>query len=272
MDGMNIWIDENIPMGREIFGLHGRVTAFAGRSLKRSEIRDADALIVRSVTRVDRSLLKDTRIRFVATATIGTDHVDLAALAERGIGFASAARQQRQLGRRLCGDGPGPSGANGPLVAARQNPGHCRLRQRGQARARSRRRVGMRVVKCDPPLRALSTTPEEYLDLDELLACSDAVSLHVPLVLSGPHATLRLADAGFFARLARPILFINTSRGDAVDESALLAAAQKGAGKVEAMVLDVFAGEPRIDPAVCAGRRSHHAPCRRLFGGRQSRR
>jgi len=247
---MNIWVDENIPLGPEIFGLHGKVTTFAGRSLHRASIRDADALIVRSVTRVDGGLLEGARVRFVATATIGTDHVDLATLAERGIGFASA---------------PG-SNANsvGDYVAAAlvHLERHGRWSPRGKTLgivgfgnvgkrvAIKAAALGMHVVKCDPPLRSVSKTPEDFLALDDLLACSDAVSLHVPLVLSGPNPTVRLADARFFAQLTRPILFINTCRGDAVHEPALLDA--HAAGKVAALVLDVFAGEPRIDPTVCA--------------------
>jgi erythronate-4-phosphate dehydrogenase len=246
---MDIWIDENIPLGLGIFGPHGKVTTFAGRALKRADIAAADALIVRSVTRVDENLLAGTRVRFVATATIGTDHVDLPWLAERGIGFASA---------------PG-SNANsvGDYVAAamirlerlgRWSPqgrtlgivGYGNVGRRVAAKAEA---LGMRVVKCDPPLKAAAADPGEFLDLEPLLAMSDAVSLHVPLVSSGPHPTLRLADRRFFSRLTRPILFLNTCRGDAVVEADLLAA--RAAGKVAAMVLDVFAGEPRIDRALC---------------------
>ncbi len=246
---MDIWIDENIPLGREIFGPHGKVTPFAGRALKRGDIAAADALIVRSVTRVDRNLLEGTRVRFVATATIGTDHVDLPWLAERGIGFASA---------------PG-SNANsvGDYVAAamirlerlgRWSPqgrtlgiiGYGNVGRRVAAKAEA---LGMKVVKCDPPLKAAAADPGEFLDLDPLLAMSDAVSLHVPLVAAGPHPTLRLADRRFFSRLTRPVLFLNTCRGDAVVEADLLAA--RADGKISALVLDVFAGEPRIDRALC---------------------
>lgn len=246
---MEISIDENIPMGPEIFGAHGKVTSFAGRSLKRADIREADALIVRSVTRVDRSLLEGTRVRFVATATIGTDHVDLPWLEAGGIGFASAPGSNANSVGDYVAAALAHLEARGRWSPRGKTLGIVGYGNVGKRVAVKAEALGMRVVKCDPPLQALSSSPGEFLALDELLADCDAVSLHVPLVPAGPHPTLRLADARFFSRLARPVLFLNTCRGDAVHEPDLLAA--RAAGKVAAMVLDVFAGEPRIDRALC---------------------
>src|SRR5437879_1977970 len=87
---MRIWVDENIPLGKDAFQTHGEVTTFAGRGLTRQDILTADALIVRSITKVDAKLLSGTPVRFVGTATIGTDHVDQTYLREQGIGFTSA--------------------------------------------------------------------------------------------------------------------------------------------------------------------------------------
>src|SRR3989338_11371882 len=86
---MRILVDENIP-GREAFAAHGEVAAFAGRSLRREDAREADALLVRSVTPGNNALLGGTKVRFVGTATIGVDHVDRDYLRRAGIGFASA--------------------------------------------------------------------------------------------------------------------------------------------------------------------------------------
>ena len=87
---MKIFVDENIPLGQAAFQDHGEITRFAGRSLTRADLAGADALIIRSITKVNAGLLAGTPVRFVATATIGTDHVDQAYLRDRGIGFASA--------------------------------------------------------------------------------------------------------------------------------------------------------------------------------------
>lgn len=243
---MDIRIDENIPLGREVFGPHGRVTTFAGRSLRREDIREADALIVRSVTRVDAALLEGTRVRFVATATIGTDHVDAAWLRRQGIGFASAPGCNANsvgdyaVAALLSLDRKGQWSPEGKTLGI---IGYGNVGKRVAAKASA---LGMRVIQCDPPLQEAAADPSAFLPLDALLERSDAVSLHVPLVDGGRHPTRRLADARFFERLTRPILFLNTCRGETVHEPALLAARETG--KVARMVLDVFAGEPRIDP------------------------
>jgi erythronate-4-phosphate dehydrogenase len=252
---MNIWVDENIPLGAAVFGPHGKVTAFAGRGLRREDILGADALIVRSITKVNQALLEGTKVRFVATATIGTDHVDMAWLAKSGIGFASApgcnansvgdyfVAALLELGRRT---GWTPEGKTLGIV------GYGNVGKRVAAKAGT---LGMKVLKCDPPLAeaqaAHGGAPSvDFVSLDHLLDRSDAVTLHVPLVKTGPHPTLRLADDRFFARPSRPILLLNTCRGEVVDEAALLAA--KASGRLLHAVLDVFEGEPRIDPVVAA--------------------
>lgn len=245
---MDIRIDENIPLGQAVFGPHGQVTPFPGRGLRREDIRNADALIVRSVTRVDEALLGGTRVRFVGTATIGTDHVDVAWLARQGIGFASAPGcNANSVGDYLVAalmhlERKGlwrPAGKTLGIV------GYGNVGKRVAAKAAA---LGMQVIKCDPPLQEAASDPSAFLSLEALLERSDAVSLHVPLIDGGRHPTRRLADSGCFDRLTRPILFFNTCRGETVHEPALLAA--RASGKVSRLVLDVFAGEPRIDPRV----------------------
>ena len=240
--GMRIWIDENIPMGREAFAAHGEVTLFAGRNLKRADLSSADALLVRSVTRVDAGLLEGTPVRFVGTATIGTDHIDQAWLAERGIGigFASAPGcNSESVGEyvafALAGKTLGIIGW-----------GHVGKRVEAKAAA-----LGLNVLRNDPPLEAKGGAPGiVFAPLERLLAECDILSLHVPLITKGPHPTLKLAGRDLFARLPRPITLINTCRGEVIDEAALREA--QAAGKIKHLVLDVFAGEPRPDPAVCA--------------------
>ncbi|NBC15705.1 MAG: 4-phosphoerythronate dehydrogenase, partial [Bacteroidetes bacterium] len=87
---MHIVADENMPYVRDAFGTLGTVRLMAGRAIRPADVRDADVLLVRSVTRVDAELLAGSRVRFVGSATIGTDHVDQDSLAARGIGFAHA--------------------------------------------------------------------------------------------------------------------------------------------------------------------------------------
>jgi erythronate-4-phosphate dehydrogenase len=253
---MKIFVDENIPMGREAFQDHGEVATFAGRSLSRADLADAsaDALIVRSITKVNADLLSGTPIRFVGTATIGTDHVDQAYLRKQGIGFSSAPGcNANSVGEYVSAALTRLEVEKGFALEGRVlgiiGYGHV-----GKNLARKAAALGLRVLKCDPPLKDLAKqsggNPEEFAGLDDLLAESDIISLHVPLVKSGPHPTLGMVDAGFFARLKRPIVLLNTCRGEVIVERDLLAA-QK-AGSIRHLILDVFAGEPRIDASLCS--------------------
>jgi erythronate-4-phosphate dehydrogenase len=248
---MRIWVDENIPMGREAFAAHGEVTLFAGRGLKRSDLASADALLVRSVTRVDAALLEGTPVRFVGTATIGTDHVDQPYLAANGIGFASAPGcNANSVGEYVASALTWLETEKGFALEGKTLGiiGYGHVGKRVEAKAAG---LGLKVLRNDPPLEeAGASLRAAFSPLDRLLAECDILSLHVPLVKAGRHPTLGLADAGFFARLARPAVLLNTCRGEVIDEAALRNA--HAAGRVRHAVLDVFAGEPRPDPATCA--------------------
>jgi erythronate-4-phosphate dehydrogenase len=251
---MKIWVDENIPLGSEAFSEHGEVIRFPGRNLARKDIGEADALIVRSITRVNASLLEGTPVRFVGTATIGTDHIDQPYLASRGIGFTSAPGcNANSVGEYVTAalthlevhKGFGLQGKTLGIV------GHGHVGKQVERKALA---LGMRVLKSDPPLRdearAAGKDASAYSELSDVLAQSDILSLHVPLTVDGPYPTLRLAGPDFFARLSRPIVLLNTCRGEVIDDKALNAALD--AGKIRHLILDVFTGEPRIDQALCA--------------------
>jgi erythronate-4-phosphate dehydrogenase len=239
---VRIVADENIPYVREAFASLGKVTAVPGRGLTRAAVADAELLLVRSVTKVGPDLLAGTRVRFVATATIGTDHVDTNYLRERGIGFASAPGSNansvaeyvvaallvvaRRLGWRLAGRSIGVVGVGhvGSLVVEK-----CRA-------------LGLQVLQNDPP-RFDATGDPVFCPLSELFGC-DIITLHVPLTRGGPSPTFHLADEAFFRSLRPRAVFLNTSRGAVHETEALLAALR--AGQLSAAVLDVWEGEPNI--------------------------
>jgi erythronate-4-phosphate dehydrogenase len=239
---VRIVADENIPYVREAFASLGEVTAVPGRGLTRAAVAAAEVLLVRSVTKVGPDLLAGTRVRFVATATIGTDHVDTDYLRERGIGFASAPGSNansvaeyvvaallvvaRRLGWRLAGRSIGVVGVGnvGRLVVEK-----CQA-------------LDLRVLQNDPP-RFDETGDTVFRPLRELLGC-DIITLHVPLTRSGPYPTFHLADDAFFRSLQPGAVFLNTSRGGVHETAALLAALE--AGRLSAAVLDVWEGEPNI--------------------------
>ena len=239
---MRIVADENIPYVREAFASLGEVTAVPGRGLTRAAVADAELLLVRSVTKVGPDLLAGTRVRFVATATIGTDHVDTNYLRERGIGFASAPGSNansvaeyvvaallvvaRRLSWRLAGRSIGVVGV-----------GHV-----GSLVVEKFRALSLRVLQNDPP-RFDASGDAAFRPLAELFGC-DVITLHVPLTRSGPYPTHHLAGEPFFRSLRPGAVFLNTSRGAVHETGALLAALR--AGRLSAAVLDVWEGEPNI--------------------------
>jgi erythronate-4-phosphate dehydrogenase len=246
---MLIVTDANIPYAPEAFAHLGEVRAFGSRELTPANVRDAEILLVRSTIKVNAALLGGAAPRFVGTATIGTDHVDTAYLARRGIAFASAP------GSNADSVGEWWSAAL-LLLAARLGwdlrgrvAGVVGVGNVGSRVARRAEALGMRVMKCDPPL-ARATGSAEYRPLGELLAAADVITLHVPLERSGPDATLGLAGAEFFARLKPGAIFVNAARGKVHDNAALLAAIESG--RLAATALDVWAGEPLVEPELLA--------------------
>jgi len=239
---MKIVADENIPSVTEAFSSLGEVTLVHGRSLQPEQVRDADILLVRSVTRVDETLLAGSRVRFVGSATIGFDHVDREYLAAHGIGFATA---------------PGSNAISAAeyvvsaLLVLSEQPGFALAEKTvgiigcGNVGSRVRVRLtalGMRCRVNDPPLQA-SGAQDEFVSLREALAC-DIVTVHVPLERGGSHPTFHLIDAAALARLRPGAIFINTARGAVADNAALLAALQARTDLTA--VLDVWEGEPSI--------------------------
>jgi erythronate-4-phosphate dehydrogenase len=244
---MRILVDEDIPYAREAFGGLGEVTTRAAAEFP-AAVRAADALVVRSTRRVDAALLDGTPVRFVGTATAGIDHIDLPYLARREIRFAAApgcnaesvaqyvATALAVLRRRLGGSFAGRSIG---IVGV----GQC-----GTRVARIARALGLEPVLCDPPRARVEGG--DFRPLAELAAC-DIVTLHVPFVRDGVDCTAGLIDAAFLASMAPTAILLNTCRGEVLDERALLARLR--AGRLGAAVIDVWRGEPTIDPELHAG-------------------
>jgi erythronate-4-phosphate dehydrogenase len=243
---VKLLIDENIPGAREAFTRFGRVQLLPGRAIDAAAVRDADALLVRSVTRVDRALLAGSRVRFVATATAGTDHVRIDELDALGIRFAHAPGSNADsvvdyvLGV-LALAFPPPQGLAGRTVG---------IVGCGQVGARLLARLRALGVPCrvhDPLLTR--DIPPESCSLQETLRC-DVLSLHVPLTRGGEHATHHLLGAPQLAQLRDEALLVNAARGPVVDNAALLDAMRGRPGLRAA--LDVWEREPRLDRALLA--------------------
>jgi erythronate-4-phosphate dehydrogenase len=219
------------------------VHVLSGRDIRPDVLAGAEALLVRSITPVNRELLAGSAVRFVGTATIGFDHVDRAWLEQNGIGFASAPGSNAnsaaeyilaallEVGRRLRLPLEGRSiGVIGVGNVGRRVAAKCEA-------------LGMRVRRNDPPLQR-QTGDRQYVSLDALYDC-DFLTIHTPLTRDGIDRTFHLADAGFFSALKRGAVFLNAARGAVVDSPALKTAIRSG--RLQAVVLDVWEHEPDID-------------------------
>ncbi len=253
---MNILCATNMPFAREAFATLGTVTIREGRAISPDDAREADLLAIRSTTRVGPALLDHSRARFVGTATIGTDHLDIPYLESRGIPWAFAPgcnaesvadylcaallHLAQRHGFRLAGKTIAIIGVGnvGSRVAARALALGMRPLLHDPPRQRRAAATAADGVTTDPPL---PLTPD-WLTLDAALAQADIVTLHVPLTASGPDATRHLANDAFFARLKPGAIFVNAARGAITDSEALRRAVETG--RVAHAVLDTWEGEP----------------------------
>ncbi|HOE66321.1 MAG TPA: 4-phosphoerythronate dehydrogenase PdxB [Candidatus Hydrogenedentes bacterium] len=240
---MKIVADENIPYAREAFSTLGEVAALPGRTLSPEAVRDADLLMVRSITKVNAALLEGSSVRFVATATIGEDHIDKSYLAERGIGFSSAPGCNAESVAQYIAAALLELAGRYTLQLGAMSLGVIGVGNVGSRVARAARALGMRCVLNDPP-RARAEGGAEFGTLEDAAAC-DVVTFHVPLTKNGPDATYHLADAAFFQSLRPGAILLNTSRGAVVDNAALNVAL--ASGRMRAAALDVWEGEPLVD-------------------------
>lgn len=243
---MKIVADSAIHALDETFARHGTVVRKRGGDITRADLVDADALVVRTITRVDADLLDGTPVRFVGTATIGTDHLDIDWLDAEGIAWSSApgcnadAAAQYTLAMMML------ACRRMEIRLVDQQVGIVGLGNVGSRLQALLNALGIPVLACDPPLEDAGT--RGLVPLEEALACS-MVSLHVPLTRGGAYPTLHMIGAAQLARMPTGSLLVNASRGDVIEASALSSWLQQGGGQA---ALDVWPGEPAIDPALLA--------------------
>ena len=241
---MKIVADQNIPFVKECFSSIGQVETCPGRQLTAAQVADADIVLVRSVTKVNEALLAASRVKFVATATIGIEHVDTEYLAARGIGFASAPGSNANSVAEYVVAALLALGKKYKFDLAGKSIGVVGVGNVGSRVARKCAALGMTVLLNDPPL-ARKTGAPQYRPLSDLFGC-DFITFHTPLTKSGPDRSFHLADAAFFAALKKGAFFLNTSRGGVHETAALKQAIADG--KLAGTVLDVWENEPDIDP------------------------
>lgn len=234
--------DENIEMLHEAFSGFGEIIALPGREITPEVIKDADVLLIRSVTKADAGLLEGSRVRFTGTATIGTDHVDTDYLAKRGITFADAkgcnadavAQYFITLYSKYIVEKDKPADLKTGIIGI------------GNIGGRIKRFFDIfekKYILNDPPLTESGMSGYNFDSLREALS-ADIVTFHTPLVTQGPHPTFRLLNENNIKYLTEEGYIINTSRGEVAENKALLDAAEIFDTVISA---DVWEGEPDVN-------------------------
>lgn len=246
---MKLIIDDKIPFLRGVAERFGTCVYLPGHQISAEDVRDADVLIVRTRTNVNRALLEGSKVQLVVTATIGYDHIDTDYLAEADIAWhncpgcnaTSVAQYVRNSLLLAAAAGhidprfaQGTLPANEPLTVGIVGVGHV-----GGAVAELLEKEGCRILRCDPP-------KGEAYTLADLAREADVITFHTPLTREGEHATFHLANTAFFESLSRQPFFLNSSRGECVDTEALKAALRNG--KIAAAAIDTWENEPHPDP------------------------
>ena len=207
---MKVIVDNKIPYIKEAVGqIADEVVYLPGAAFTPRDVKDADALIIRTRTCCNRELLEGSSVKFIATATIGFDHIDVDYCREAGIAWSNC------------------PGCNAGAVE-----------QYLHAEA-----LGMNVLLNDPPRE--DNGEQGFTDLQTLMRKCDIITFHTPLYRTGMYKTFHLADASFFASLQRRPVIINTCRGEVIDTPALLSALKTG--QISDAIIDTWEHEPDID-------------------------
>lgn len=243
---MKLIVDDKIPFIRGEAEKLGDVVYLPGAKITAEDVREADVLITRTRTLCNKALLEGSKVQFIATATIGYDHIDVDYLREAGIAWTNC------------------PGCNATSVAQYVETSLLLLEQEGKVNLKDctvgvvgvgnvgRRvverleRMGCRVLLNDPPRAEQEAEfAKRASSLEELQQQCDVITIHTPLVLEGNHPTLHLVNADFLQGVKRSPVLINAGRGEVVDGVALSKALDEGA--VRAAVIDTWENEPCID-------------------------
>ncbi|OQX76433.1 MAG: hypothetical protein B6D61_08810 [Bacteroidetes bacterium 4484_249] len=241
---MQIVADNKIPFLKGILEPYADIVYLSGEQINRKSLSNADALIIRSVTKCNANILKGTNIKFIATATTGDDHIDKNYCQKNNIEWHSASGCNASAVEQYVTAALLGIAQKSNIILKNLTIGIIGVGNIGSRIEKIAKILGMNVLLNDPP-RAEIEGGSMFTDINTLLGKSDIITLHVPLTSGGKYPTYHLADEGFFSKMQKPAILINTSRGEVVDTGALKRAISKGI--VNSPVIDVWENEPEID-------------------------
>ena len=240
---MKIIVDENISYGKEAFENLGKVELIPGREIKNKHLIDKDALIVRSITKVNKDLLEKTKVKFVGTATIGTDHIDKEYLSKEGVKFGYAPGCNSYAVTEYVYSAITNIANKYNLNIEKMSIGIIGYGNIGTKIEVVAKALGLKMAINDPPLER-TTKSKNFSSLEEALSC-DIVTFHVPLNLEGIDKSVHLLNERNISLIKENTILINASRGPVVDNIALKNRLKKE--KNIYTVLDVWEKEPDYD-------------------------
>lgn len=247
---MKVIIDDKIPYIQQVAQqLFDEAIYLPGAQFAQSnELRDADALIIRTRTKCNRSLLEGTKVKFIATATIGFDHIQTDDLNTLGITWTNcpgcnASSVGQFVRNSLIIMAQKQQCATQDFCVGIVGYGHV-----GREVYKALQQIGCTILVNDPPLQAQGNCDVELVDLLQLAEKCNVITFHTPLTHDGLHPTFHLANQEFFQSLKRQPVIINAARGGVVDEPAMLQAHQQGI--ISGMIIDTWENEPTINPTL----------------------
>ncbi len=241
---MRIIVDKNIPYLKGIVENFGDVTYLDGSAFTHDAIKDADSLIVRTVTRFDEKMLKGTSVKLICSATIGYDHIDTTYCDSHNIVWRNCPG---------CNSGSVQQYIISSLIMIAKEKGFD-LKDKvigivgvgnvGKKVAKACALLGMKVLLNDPP-RQLTEMDNDFVSLETIMDEADIITFHTPLTKDGEYKTYHLADAGFFSSLKKKPIMINSARGGIIDTAAIKNAINYS--QISGAIIDCWENEPQID-------------------------
>jgi len=244
MKMIRIVADDKIPFLKGILESFANVTWLSGKQINRDAVMDADALLIRTRTKCNADLLEGTAVKFIGTSTIGFDHIDTAYCKNNNIKWTNAPGCNSSSVQQYIAAALLKISAQPGFDLRDKTLGIVGVGNVGSKVEKLAAILGMKVLLNDPP-RARKEKTKDFVSLDELLAESDIISLHVPLSMAGIDKTWHLFDNDTFNKVRMGTWFINSSRGEVVNTEALKEALIRD--RLAGSVIDVWEKEPEID-------------------------
>lgn len=241
---MKIVIDNKIPYIRGAFEPFAEVVYLPGNQTTPEVVKDTDALITRTRTKCNRKLLEGSKVKFIATATIGYDHIDTEYCRQAGIEWTNAPGCNAESVNQYIASALLSWSMKKRTDLKDKTIGIVGVGHVGSKVARFCKTIGMKVLLNDPP-RERVEGPENFVPLQKIQQEADIITFHVPLNMTGEDATFHMADEPFLQNLKKKPLLINSCRGEVFDSEALYYAYE--AGDISGFILDCWENEPDID-------------------------